>query len=107
MRSQVKTLSGEVRGRTADGVTSFLGIPYAAAPFGENRFRAPAPAPSWEGVRDALEHGPTAPAPGYPAPFSDLLPVVRVPGEEILNLSVWTPDPGATGLPVMVWIHGG
>ena len=50
MHSQVKTLSGEVRGRTADGVTSFLGIPYAAAPYGENRFRAPVPVASWEGL---------------------------------------------------------
>ncbi|GAA3232049.1 carboxylesterase family protein [Pseudonocardia petroleophila] len=107
MHSVVKTLSGEVRGNATSGVTAFLGIPYAAAPFGPLRFREPAPVEPWEGVRDALEHGPTAPAPGYPAPFSDLLPVVRVPGEEILNLNVWTPDPAASGLPVMVWIHGG
>ncbi|GAA2573465.1 carboxylesterase/lipase family protein [Pseudonocardia hydrocarbonoxydans] len=107
MHSVVKTRSGEVRGTVAPGVAAFLGIPYAAAPSGPLRFREPAPVPPWEGVRDATEHGPTAPAPGYPAPFSDLLPVVRVPGEEILNLDVWTPDPSATGLPVMVWIHGG
>lgn len=107
MHSVVKTSSGELRGRTADGVTAFLGVPYAAAPFGPHRFREPAPVTPWEGVRDALEHGPTAPAPGYPLPFSALLPVVRVPGEEILNVNVWTPDPSASGLPVMVWIHGG
>ncbi|QJY49089.1 carboxylesterase/lipase family protein [Pseudonocardia broussonetiae] len=107
MHSVVKTSSGELRGRTADGVTAFLGVPYAAAPFGPRRFREPAPVTPWEGVRDALEHGPTAPAPGYPLPFSALLPVVRVPGEEILNVNVWTPDPTASGLPVMVWIHGG
>ncbi|WP_300013512.1 carboxylesterase/lipase family protein [Pseudonocardia sp.] len=107
MHSQVKTLSGEVRGRTVGGVTSFLGIPYAAAPFGAGRFRPPGPVTPWDGVRDALEHGPTAPAPGYPPPFSDLLPVVTIPGEECLNVNVWTPDPGAAGLPVMVWIHGG
>jgi para-nitrobenzyl esterase len=107
MHTQVKTLSGEVRGRTADGVTSFLGIPYAAAPFGPNRFRPPVPAAPWDGVRDALTHGPTTPAPGYRPPFSDLLPVVTIPGEECLNVNVWTPDPGAAGLPVMVWIHGG
>lgn len=107
MHSVVKTRSGEVRGRTADGVTSFLGVPYAAAPTGANRFRPPAPVRAWEGVRDALEHGPTAPAPGYPPPFDALLPVVHVPGEDWLNVNVWTPDPGAAGLPVMVWVHGG
>lgn len=108
MHSVVKTQSGEVRGRSADGVTSFLGVPYAAAPYGDHRFRPPAPAPHWDGVRDAVTHGPTAPAPGYRAPFDALLPVVTVPGEECLNVNVWTPDPGPdAGLPVMVWVHGG
>jgi para-nitrobenzyl esterase len=106
MYSVVKTTAGEVRGQVSEGVVRHLGIPYAAAPFGPNRFRAPAPVPEWDGVRDALEHGPTAPAPGYPSPFAELLPVVRIPGEEILNLSVWAPE-GVRDRPVMVWIHGG
>jgi para-nitrobenzyl esterase len=106
MHSVVKTTAGEVRGEVTGGVARYLGIPYAAAPFGEHRFRAPAPPPSWDGVRDALEHGPTAPAPGYPAPFTDLLPARHIPGEEILNLSVWAPE-GAAAAPVMVWLHGG
>jgi para-nitrobenzyl esterase len=106
MHSVVKTTAGEVRGEVTDGVARYLGIPYAAAPFGEHRFRKPAPAPSWDGVRDALEHGPTAPAPGYPAPFTDMLPALHIPGEEILNLSVWAPE-GGSARPVMVWIHGG
>jgi para-nitrobenzyl esterase len=107
MHPVVKTMAGEVRGRADDGVARFLGVPYAAAPFGPNRFRAPAPAPSWDGVRDALVPGPTAPKPGYPAPFDALLPEVDVAGEECLNLSVWAPASGGPGLPVMVWIHGG
>ncbi len=107
MHPVVKTQSGEVRGRSAGGVTSFLGVPYAAAPYGAKRFRPPSPAPIWDGVRDALSHGPTAPAPGYPAPFDALLPVVTVPGEECLNLNVWTPGPGEGRLPVMVWVHCG
>ncbi len=106
MHSVVKTTSGQVRGEVAGGVARHLGVPYAAAPFGPNRFRAPAPAPAWDGVRDALEHGPTAPAPGYPPPFDALLPEVHIPGEEILNLSVWAPEDGGSR-PVMVWIHGG
>ena len=96
-----------MRGVRAGGVVAFLGIPYAAAPVGERRFRAPEPAPRWSGVRDAVAHGPTAPMPGYPPPFDALLPNPTIPGDEYLNLSVWTPDPHARGLPVLVWIHGG
>jgi para-nitrobenzyl esterase len=103
----VTTTSGQVRGALDRGVARFLGIPYAAAPFGEHRFRAPAPVTPWSGIRDALEFGPTAPKPGYPAPIDQLLPEPSTPGDDCLNLNVWTPDPAATGLPVIVWIHGG
>jgi para-nitrobenzyl esterase len=103
----VRIAQGEVRG-TADGeVFAFLGIPYAAAPFGERRMRPPGPAPSWAGVRDGASYGPTCPKGSYPAPYVDLFPEVVIPGQECLNLNVWTPDPGAAGLPVLVWIHGG
>jgi para-nitrobenzyl esterase len=44
---------------------------------------------------------------GYPPPYDALLPNPVIPGDEYLNLSVWTPDPDAQGLPVLVWIHGG
>src|SRR5690606_26450638 len=103
----VRTAHGRIRGTTRDGVTAFLGVPYAAPPFGPNRFRAPRPPEPWDGVRDAVEYGPTAPKPGYPPPFDALLPDPDIPGEDCLNLNVWTPDPGGSGLPVMVWIHGG
>ncbi|WP_433230418.1 carboxylesterase/lipase family protein [Actinomadura formosensis] len=107
MEAVVETSYGKVRGTTRDGVTAFLGIPYAAPPFGPNRFRAPRPPRPWDGVRPAVEYGPTAPKPGYPKPFDALLPDPDIPGEDCLNLNVWTPDPGGSGLPVMVWIHGG
>jgi para-nitrobenzyl esterase len=106
MHPVVKTADGEVRGRVTDGVARFLGIPYAAAPFGPHRFRPPAPVPGWTQVREAAEHGPTAPAPGYAPPFDTLLPAPVVPGEECLNVDVWAPE-DAEGAPVMVWIHGG
>ena len=101
------TTAGAVQGVRTGGVVAFLGVPYAAAPVGERRFRAPEPVAPWAGVRDAVTHGPTAPMPGYPPPFDALLPNPVVAGDEYLNLSVWTPDPGAQGLPVLVWIHGG
>lgn len=107
MQLEVLTTSGAVRGAASGPAVAFKGIPYAAPPFGDLRFAAPVPAPRWDGVRDCTEYGPTAPKPPYPAPVDLLLPEPVVPGEEVLNLNVWTPDPSAAGLPVLVWIHGG
>ncbi|MGA9873275.1 MAG: carboxylesterase family protein [Rhodococcus sp. (in: high G+C Gram-positive bacteria)] len=103
----VEISQGRVRGHRDGAVTSFLGIPYAAAPFGPLRFAAPAPAPSWSGVRDAVTFGPTAPKYGYRPPTSEILTEPIVEGEECLNLNVWTPGVDAGALPVLVWIHGG
>src|SRR5262245_58145570 len=107
MEITVNTRYGAVRGLLTGGVAAFKAIPYAAPPYGENRMRPPAPPAPWDGVRPALEVGPTVPKPPYFSPFDELLPDPIVPGEDCLNLNVWTPDPGGAGLPVMVWIHGG
>jgi para-nitrobenzyl esterase len=107
MGPTVATSYGTVRGLSRDGVASFLGIPYAASPTGKLRFAAPTPPEPWDGVRDATAFGPTPPKPDYPAPFDTLLAEPNIPGDDWLNLNVWTPDPQASGLPVMVWIHGG
>jgi para-nitrobenzyl esterase len=106
-RLVVSTLQGQVRGQVTDGVAAFKGIPYAAPPFGPNRFQAPRPREPWAGVRDALEYGRVAPQPPYVPPFDRLLGDQGLPGEDCLNLNVWTPDPSGGRLPVMVWIHGG
>jgi len=103
----VTTRQGQLRGQLSDGVAAFKGIPYAAPPFGANRFQPPRAAPSWDGVRDALEYGRVPPQPPYAPPFDQLLGDQGRPGEDCLNLNVWTPDPSRGGLPVMVWIHGG
>jgi para-nitrobenzyl esterase len=107
MQEIVATTQGKVRGLPVDGVMAFLGIPYAAPPIGPALFGAPTPAPAWDGVRDAVTLGPTAPKPTYVPPFDTLLPEPVIPGDDFLNVNVWTPDPGGAGLPVMVWIHGG
>ena len=86
---------------------SFKGIPYAAAPFGGRRFAVPGPVPSWEGIRHAYDYGPTAPKPPYPPPFAELIPEPVIPGQDCLNLNVWTPAADAARRPVLVWIHGG
>jgi para-nitrobenzyl esterase len=103
----VRLADGAVRGSVVSGVCAFLGIPYAAAPFGVNRMRPPQPVRPWDGEREATAFGPTAPKGDYPPQYATLFPEVVIPGQECLNLNVWTPDPGAAGLPVLVWIHGG
>jgi para-nitrobenzyl esterase len=107
MTAIVATSHGRIRGQVRAGVTSFLGVPYAASPTGPLRFAAPAPPPPWDGVREASAFSATPPKPPYPAPFDVLLPEPDIAGDEWLTLNVWTPDPGGSGLPVMVWIHGG
>ncbi|WP_436771585.1 carboxylesterase/lipase family protein [Yinghuangia sp. YIM S09857] len=102
----VGTAYGKLRGTASDGVTRFLGVPYAAPPFGPHRFRPPQPPVAWDGVRDADAYGPTAPKAPYPAPLDALLQEVAVDGEDCLNLNIWAPA-AATAAPVMVWIHGG
>ncbi|MFG3115383.1 carboxylesterase/lipase family protein [Streptomyces sp. NPDC048197] len=105
MNPVVVTSAGKVRGTIQDRVARFRGIPFAAPPEGPLRFRPPAPPPGWSATRDALAFGAAppqlAPAPGAPAMWQ--------PGDglDCLTVNVWTPDPGAAGLPVMVWIYGG
>lgn len=87
-------------------VSRFLGIPYAGSPAGARRFKSPAPVAGWTGVLDGTLPGPAAPQnPEIPAPPG------RKPRawseSDCLNLNVWTAEMGGSGLPVMVWVHGG
>jgi para-nitrobenzyl esterase len=97
---------GRIRGRHAQGVRGFLGIPYAAPPYGPHRFHAPQPPASWSDVRDCTAFGATALKPRQPDVFEELLPDPDIPGEDCLTVNVWTPD-DAADLPVLVWVHGG
>ena len=107
MNSLLTTQYGTVRGSIADGVHTFKGIPYAAPPFGANRLRPPQPVESWSGMRDALTYGPKQPQSPYPPGSESFPPELAVPGEDCLNLNIWSPDLGSARQPVMVWIHGG
>ncbi|SFS01334.1 para-nitrobenzyl esterase [Microbacterium sp. cf046] len=100
---------GAVRGVRDGGIDRYLGIPYAAAPFGDRRFMPPAPVAAWDGVRDAIAFGPTAPQAPYGGGLEKYLPTVAIAGDDILTVNVWTPADRAPGasLPVLVFVHGG
>ena len=99
----VHTQSGSVRGSGTD-VMVFKGIPYAAPPTGDRRWRPPAAAERWTDVRDATQFGPRCP--GTPPARAGALGGPA--SEDCLTLNVWTPAKSSGDrLPVMVWIHGG
>lgn len=107
---QVKTDGGIVEGVKASspGVRVFRGIPFAAPPIGEGRWKAPQPVRPWKGVLKATRFGPRC----MQAPvFSDMIfrdRAERPMSEDCLYLNVWTPAKSAEDrLPVMVWFYGG
>lgn len=103
----VQVAGGGMRGAQQDGVRVFRGIPYAAAPIGPLRWSPPEPAAGWRGTRDAMEFAAACPQPAR----RDRRRRIGPTDEDCLYLNVWTPAadnaPGGSGLPVMVWVHGG
>jgi len=100
--AQVKTATGLVKGKPVDGGTTvYFGVPYAAPPVGDLRWKAPQPPQKWDGVRDASQ---TPAACMQPKVFDDIN-FAKV-SEDCLTLNVWVPAK-AKKAPVMVWIHGG
>ncbi len=115
MIRQVKTENGLVRGLPAADprITSYKGIPYAAPPVGDNRWRAPQPCPDWEGVLEAYAFSPIpmqAPISADPKNLYDREWHVdrEIPmSEDCLYLNIWAPADGRKDMPVFVWYFGG
>lgn len=115
MLREVKTNYGVVRGLPAADprITSFKGIPFAAPPVGENRWRAPQPPKAWDGVLEAYKFGPIS-VQDRPAMGTDIycrewhVDKDVVMDEDCLYLNIWTPAKSADEkLPVLVWYFGG
>jgi para-nitrobenzyl esterase len=98
---------GSLQGSIQDGVHVFKGVPYAAPPVGDLRWKEPAAPVAWEGVKEARNYRPACP---QNSSGQDAIPVgaLRRQSEDCLDLNIWSPakSPSAN-LPVMVWLHGG
>jgi para-nitrobenzyl esterase len=102
----VQTMYGKLRGMKDGNVEIFKGIPFAAPPVGEFRWRPPQPLKAWEGERDATKFGFNCAQAGWPRKPGT---IAEGSSEDCLYLNIWRPENlnAKSKLPVMVWIHGG
>src|SRR5688572_19996094 len=96
--------TGKVQGAVNAGVVAFKGIPFAAAPVGELRWKPPQPVKPWSGVRSAVTYGADCMQEPFPG---DAAPLGVTPAEDCLYVNVWRPATDIKRAPVMVWIYGG
>jgi para-nitrobenzyl esterase len=103
-----QTTSGKVRGMEKMGCLQFRGVPFAAPPVGERRWKSPEPHEGWDGVRETTEFGPICPqVTGTLERLGGERRQVHPMDEDCLTLNVFTPALDDGKRPVMLWIHGG
>ena len=104
--STIAVDGGRITGTTADGVQVYKGMPFAAPPVGDLRWKAPQPVVAWSGVKSADTFGAQCMQQPYPAgsPYATAPPPTS---EDCLYLNVWSAAAAGDKRPVMVWIHGG
>lgn len=99
-----KVTGGEIAGRVIDGISEFKGVPFAAPPVGDLRWKGPRPVKPWSGVRQTIQYGPACMQNGGGGGAGPGVPY----GEDCLYLNVWSPAKSASEkLPVLAWIYGG
>jgi len=102
--SQAKTSAGAVQGEVVDGIGEFKGIPFAAPPVGDLRWKAPQPVKPWQGVRKTVAFGPGC----MQGPILAQMGSASTQSEDCLYIDVWTPaNAPADKLPVIAWVYGG
>lgn len=104
-QTQVKTAEGILEGKDLSGIKVFKGVPFAAPPVGNLRWKAPQTAKHWDGVREAKEYGPN---PMQEPLFGDMNFGTKVNSEDCLYLNIWTPAKTMKEhLPVLIYFNGG
>lgn len=104
-QTQVKTAEGILEGKDLSGIKVFKGVPFAAPPVGNLRWKAPQPVKHWDGAREAKEYGPN---PMQEPLFGDMNFGTKVNSEDCLYLNIWTPAKTMKEhLPVLIYFNGG
>ena len=107
MAAIIQTEAGRIHGSSENGLSVYRGVPFAAPPVGELRFRVARPHPGWDDVLDCESFRPISPQVPNEALDSMLGLAPQEQSEDCLFLNIWTPGTDADARPVMVWIHGG
>ena len=101
---EVEVTGGKIKGTVTEQLVTYKGIPFAAPPVGDLRWRPPQPITPWAGVRETTDYGNDCMQLPFP---SDAAPLGKIPAEDCLYANVWAPKDADGSTPVLIWIYGG